>query len=208
MEKASDISRAHKVAEEVDKKKILEGNKTSEAILKRVWAIGDEEDKTESKSGFSDSSSSSSTGQFKKIVRKYYSEEKEEKKEEKSSGYSYGSWRSSSSSEKKKTEDPKRKLLAQKISIDIKTAKASVLTDTLRSEEYFNVVGERDMWIRKNMRMRIEDYPEAQKRILRENNHMVDAIREIGKIQSRAIVNVYKIANQKTLKERKDEIKK
>ena len=52
MEKASDISRAHKVAEEVDKKKILEGNKTSEAILKRVWAIGDEEDKTESKSGF------------------------------------------------------------------------------------------------------------------------------------------------------------
>ena len=76
-------------------------------------------------------------------MRKYYSEEKEEKKEEKSSGYSYGSWRSSSSSEKKKTEDPKRKLLAQKISIDIKTAKASVLTDTLRSEEYFNVVGER-----------------------------------------------------------------
>ena len=208
MEKASDISRAHKVAEEVDKKKILEGNKTSEAILKRVWAIGDEEDKTESKSGFSGSSSSSSTSQFKKTMSEYYSEKKEEKKEEKSSGYSYGSWRSSSSSEKKKTEDPKRKLLAQKISIDIKTAKASVLTDTLRSEEYFNVVGERDMWIRKNMRMRIEDYPEAQKRILRENNHMVDAIREIGKIQSRAIVNVYKIANQKTLKERKDEIKK
>ena len=206
MEKASDISRAHKVAEEVDKKKILEGNKTSEAILKRVWAVGDEEDKDKSTSASGFGNSSSSTSQFKKVMGEYFSEKKEEKKEEKST-YSYGSWRTSSSTEKKK-EDPKRKLLAQKISIDIKTAKASVLTDTLRSEEYFNVVGERDMWIRKNMRMRIEDYPEAQKRILRENNHMVDAIREIGKIQSRAVVNVYKIANQKTLKVRKDEIKK
>ena len=206
MEKASDISRAHKVAEEVDKKKILEGNKTSEAILKRVWAVGDEEDKDKSTSASGFSSSSSSTSQFKKVMGEYFSEKKEEKKEEKST-YSYGSWRTSSSTEKKK-EDPKRKLLAQKISIDIKAAKASVLVSPLREEEFFNVVGERDMWINRNHRMRIEDYPEAQKRILRENNHLIDAIREISKIQSKAVVNVYKIGNQKTLKDRRENDKK
>ena len=206
MEKASDISRAHKVAEEVDKKKILEGNKTSEAILKRVWAVGDEEDKDKSTSASGFSNSSSSTNQFKKVMGEYFSEKKEEKKEEKST-YSYGSWRTSSSTEKKK-EDPKRKLLAQKISIDIKAAKASVLVSPLREEDFFNVVGERDMWINRNHRMRIEDYPEAQKRILRENNHLIDAIREISKIQSKAVVNVYKICNQKTLKDRSENDKK
>lgn len=194
--KASNMEQAHKVAEKVDVKKIMDSNKAADSILKRVWTKDDDADIVSPFGSKEKEETVQPEGKRESFYNRSSASYKDEKKEEekKSSGYSWGNSSSSSkySTKKKVIYDPVQRAKINGFKRDMNRVKVILEQKLMEKEEFFNIVGEKEMWIQENKRMKIEDYTQAQIRQSREDSSIVDAILKVNESSSKTIVNSMK----------------